>query len=42
LEDDDKEKYNPSEDLLIFPEEIDSIPDPQMSVQSFTAYKHVD
>lgn len=42
LEEDDEEEYIPGEDLLIFPEEFDSIPDPQMSVQSFTAYKRVD
>src|SRR6266481_6395693 len=42
LEEDDEEGYIPGEDLLIFPEEFDAIPDPQMSVQSFTAYKRVD
>jgi len=42
LEEDDEEEYIPGEDLLIFPEEFDTIPDPQMSVQSFTAYKRVD
>jgi len=42
LEEDDEEEYIPGEDLSIFPEEFDSISDPQMSVQSFIAYKHVD
>jgi hypothetical protein len=42
LEEDDEEDFIPDEDVLLFPEDFDSVSDPQMFAQSFTAYKHVD
>ena len=42
LEEDDEEDFIPDEDVLLFPEDFDSVSDPQMFAQSFTAYKRVD